>query len=326
MELAGRSFDTPLILAPMAGVSDRVFRALCVQHGASYAPSEMTSARADLRGSRQTQRRHAACSGTALHVVQIAGAVPDDMAAAAREAVAAGAEDIDINMGCPAKRVCHQLAGSALLRDEVLVGRILQAVVEAVSVPVTLKTRTGWSRAARNALAVARIAEDAGIAAITLHGRTRECAYQGEAEYDTIAAVKAAARIPVIANGDITSAEKARAVLRHTKADGLMIGRAAQGNPWLFARIRHYLASGELPPAPNARDVLHTLREHVAGLHSFYGEMAGVRIARKHAGWYSRQLPQGEWLRQIFNTLESAEAQLAFLHRQLEQERQRDAA
>ena len=326
LQLADRVFPTPLVLAPMAGVSDSVFRGLCLAHGASYAPSEMTSARPELRATVQTQRRLVACAGDGLHIVQIAGADPQQMAQAAREAVDMGAEVIDINMGCPAKRVCNQLAGSALLRDERLVDSILRAVVAAVRVPVTLKTRTGWSRAARNAVTVARIAEDAGIQLLTLHGRTRECAYAGEAEYDTIAEVKAALRIPVIANGDITTPAKARAVLAHTGADGLMIGRAAQGDPWIFGRIRQFLETGRESPMPDAPAVLATLREHVLGLHRLHGEVPGARMARKHVGWYARHLPQGPLLRQRFNTLERAEAQIALLDRTLEQELQREAA
>ena len=329
MQLADRVYSTPLVLAPMAGVSDSVFRGLCLARGASYAPSEMTSARPDLRTSAQTRRRLQASDREALHIVQIAGADPQEMAAAAREAVAQGAQVIDINMGCPAKRVCHRQAGSALLRDERLVAEILRAVVVAVEVPVTLKTRTGWSRARRNATTIARIAEDAGITLLTLHGRTRECAYQGEAEYDTIAEVKATVGIPVIANGDITSPAKARAVLAHTAADGLMIGRAAQGDPWIFQRIRHFLDTGRELPPPSPIEVLATLREHVAGLHRLHGAVPGARMARKHAGWYARHLPEGTRLRQRFNVLEQPESQLDLLDQWLEQpvpEVQRDAA
>ena len=310
------SVDTPLVLAPMAGVSDRVYRQLCLQHGASWAPSEMTSADLELRQTEQTRRRLDLRGEHTPQIVQIAGADPQEMADAAQAAVALGAACIDINMGCPAKRVCHRLAGSALLRDEALVGQILAAVVQAVAVPVTLKTRTGWSPETRNAVRIARIAEDAGIAWLSLHGRTRACAYQGEAEYDTIAAVKAAVGIPVIANGDITTPAKAHAVLAHTGADGVMIGRAAQGDPWIFKRIRHYLDTGETLPPPEAAEVLATMRAHVAALHDFYGTGAGLRIARKHVGWYARQLPQGPALRAIFNAIEEAEAQLAFLDRQ----------
>ena len=236
------------------------------------------------------------------------------LAEAARAHVANGAEIIDINMGCPAKRVCNRLAGSALLKDEALVAQILEAVVKAVTVPVTLKTRTGWDRNHRNAVRIARMAEDLGIQALTLHGRTRECAYQGEAEYDTIAEVKASVGIPVIANGDITTADKARFVLDYTQADGLMIGRAAQGNPWLFARLKTYLSTGVLPLPPSRAEVLAVQSRHIAGLHAHYGEALGLRIARKHVGWYfTRWMSNGPALRAVFNTLETAQAQLDYI-------------
>ena len=314
MRLGPWLFDTPLILAPMAGVSDRVFRTLCRAEGADYAPSEMTSSDPVLRNTRQTRQRRLAEINAHPFIVQIAGADPQEMADAAREAVDEGAEVIDINMGCPAKRVCNRLAGSALLKDEDLVARILESVVGAVAVPVTLKTRTGWDPENRNAVRVARLAETIGISALTLHGRTRACAYQGAAEYDTIAAVKSAVTIPVIANGDITSPRKAREVLRKTRADGLMIGRAAQGDPWIFARIRAYLANGiELPP-PTPDALRNMLLRHVTGLHDLYGEIAGPRIARKHTGWYfARWDAEAVQRRAEFNRLESAAAQLRYL-------------
>lgn len=314
MQLGTYTFENPVILAPMAGVSDRVFRAICRTHGADYAPSEMTAAALALRDSIQTRRRLDLSDERSPRIVQIAGAVPAEMALAAQAAVENGAEIIDINMGCPAKRVCNRLAGSALLKDESLVAQILAAVVGAVSVPVTLKTRTGWDPAHRNAVRVAQLAESLGIKALTLHGRTRACAYQGEAEYDTIAAVKAAVSIPVIANGDITSAAKARSVLRHTGADGLMIGRAAQGNPWIFAAIKQFIAHGTVPASPSPMEVRGTLRDHISGLHAFYGEALGVRIARKHAGWYfTRWMTYGATLRAQFNALEKATQQLVFI-------------
>ncbi len=317
MQLGPYTFEMPVILAPMAGVSDRVLRALCRARGATYAPSEMTAANPLLRATTQTQRRLDLSADQSPRIAQIAGADPQQMAAAARACVAAGAEIIDINMGCPAKRVCHRLAGSALLKDEPLVAEILSAVVNAVAVPVTLKTRTGWDSTHRNAVKIAQLAENLGIQALTLHGRTRACAYQGEAEYDTIAAVKAAVRIPVIANGDITSPEKAREVLTHTQADGLMIGRAAQGDPWIFARIAAFIADGTRLAGPTEAELRATLREHVAGLHQLYGEPAGVRIARKHAGWYfTRWFANGAALRALFNALDQATAQLAFIDRQ----------
>jgi tRNA-dihydrouridine synthase B len=298
----------------MAGVSDRVLRGLCRARGADYAPSEMISAVPALRDTAQTRRRLDLSADPALRIVQIAGADPDEMAQAARSAVDAGAEVVDINMGCPAKRVCHRQAGSALLRDEPLVARILAVVVNAVEVPVTLKFRTGWSPAERNAVRVARLAEATGIAALTLHGRTRACAYQGDAEYDTIAAVKAAVSIPVIANGDITSPAKARAVLAHTSADGLMIGRAAQGDPWIFARIRAAISSGVEMLPPTFAMIQATLLEHLEGLHALYGEAQGVRIARKHAGAYLlRWFPRGAALRATFNALDSVRAQMDFV-------------
>ncbi len=314
MQLGPYTFDKPLILAPMAGVSDRVLRALCRARGADYAPSEMTAANPLLRATAQTQRRLDLSADSTPRISQIAGADPQEMATAARACVAAGAEIIDINMGCPAKRVCNRLAGSALLKNEPLVAQILTAVVTAVAVPVTLKFRTGWDAAHRNAVHIAQLAENLGIQALTLHGRTRACAYQGEAEYDTIAAVKAAVRIPVIANGDITSPEKACAVLAHTRADGLMIGRAAQGDPWIFARIKAFLADGTLLAAPTDLDIRATLREHIEGIHVLYGEPLGLRIARKHAGGYfTRWYPTGAALRARFNALERAPAQLAFI-------------
>lgn len=296
----------------MAGVSDRVFRALCRAQGADYAPSEMTLADPILRSTPQTQRRLDLSNDATPRIVQIAGADPAMMASAAREAVSHGAEIVDINMGCPAKRVCNRLAGSALLKDEALVAAILAAVVGAVPVPVTLKTRTGWDSAHRNAVRVARIAEDLGIQALTLHGRTRACGYQGGAEYDTIAAVKAAVRIPVIANGDITSAAHARWVLDYTGADGLMIGRAAQGDPWIFRRIKTTLA-GAAPLPPSRAEIFATVRAHLSGLHAWYGEALGVRIARKHFAWYfSRWILNGA-SRAVFNTLVSATAQLDYI-------------
>ena len=321
MQLGPYTFARPLVLAPMAGVSDRVFRALCRAHGADYAPSEMTSSDPLLRATRQTQKRLQIAGETGPRIVQIAGTVPDEMAAAARACVASGAEIIDINMGCPAKRVCNRLAGSALLKDETLVRDILLAVVRAVPVPVTVKTRTGWSRAQRNAVHVARLAEDCGVSALTLHGRTRECAYQGAAEYDTIAAVKSAVRIPVIANGDITSPEKAQQVLAHTGADGLMIGRAAQGDPWLFARIRAWLDEGRLLATPTPTEALETLRDQVSALHDFYGEELGLRIARKHAGWYQRWFPRGVAFRAMFNVLDTAQAQINYINHELGEHR-----
>ncbi|MBI2803234.1 MAG: tRNA dihydrouridine synthase DusB [Gammaproteobacteria bacterium] len=313
MRLGPYSFATPIILAPMAGVSDRAFRALCRAHGADYAPSEMTAADPALRATPQTQRRLDLRGELAPRIVQIAGADSEALANAARASVDEGAEIVDINMGCPAKRVCNRLAGSALLKDESLVARILSTVTRAVAVPVTLKTRTGWDLAHRNAVTIARMAENCGIQALTLHGRTRACGYQGQAEYATIAAVKAAVTIPVIANGDITTPEQARSVLALTGADGLMIGRAAQGDPWLFARIKAYLADGIHLLPPTRAQLLTTVRQHLAQIHDLYGTGLGVRIARKHAHWYlTRWRVGGAAARARFNGLDSANAQIKF--------------
>ncbi len=279
-----------LILAPMAGVTDRPFRRICRAMGAGLAVSEMVTSNSLLYGSAKTRRR-ADHEGEAPPVsVQIAGADPALMAEAARYNVDQGAQIVDINMGCPAKKVCNVMAGSALLREEALVGRILAAVVAAVDVPVTLKIRTGWDKSHRNALQIARIAETAGIQALAIHGRTRACMYGGEAEYDTIAAVKAAVRIPVIANGDIDSPEKVQAVLGATGADGIMIGRAALGRPWIFREVGHYLKTKETLPPPAVAEIRRVLLAHLDELYRFYGERAGVAIARKHIGWYTRGL------------------------------------
>jgi len=310
--LIGRhKIDPPLILAPMAGVTDKPFRLLCKRLGAGYAVSEMTSS--DPRLMRTTKSLHRLDhAGEPSPVgVQIAGADPEALAAAARHAAANGADIVDINMGCPAKKVCNAWAGSSLLRDEALVGRILESVVRAVDVPVTLKIRTGFDRANVNGVRVARIAECAGVQALAVHGRTRDMLYTGEAEYETIAAIKQAVRIPVIANGDVTSPQKARAVLDATGADALMIGRAAQGKPWIFGEIARFLATGELSPPPPAGFVRDTLLEHVRALHAFYGVEKGVRIARKHLAWYAKDRPENDAFRAVVNRAETAAEQLA---------------
>jgi tRNA-dihydrouridine synthase B len=312
MRIGPHSIDPPLILAPMAGVTDKPFRLLCKRLGAGYAVSEMTSADPRLWKTRKSQRRMDHSGEPAPVGVQIAGADPRVLADAARHNVDCGAQIIDINMGCPAKKVCNAWAGSALLQDEALVERILRAVVSAVSVPVTLKIRTGWSRAQKNALQIARIAEDAGIQALAVHGRTRDMLYNGEAEYETIAAVKAAVRIPVIANGDVDSAAKARAVLDATGADALMIGRAAQGKPWIFREIGRYLAGGTPAAQPPLAEIREILLSHVRALHEFYGEQAGVRIARKHLGWYAKDRAENAAFRDVVNRAESAQQQLRF--------------
>jgi len=280
-----------VVVAPMAGVTDRPFRQLCRAMGAGLAVSEMVTSNSLLYGSAKTRRRADHAGEPAPVSVQIAGADPGLMAEAARYNVDAGAQIIDINMGCPAKKVCNVMAGSALLQDEALVGRILAAVVGAVHVPVTLKIRTGWDKSHRNALAIARIAETVGIQALAIHGRTRACMFGGQAEYETIAAVKAAVRIPVIANGDVDRPAKAQAVLDVTRADGLMIGRAALGNPWIFREIVHHLATGELLSPPSVVEIRAVLLAHLDALYAFYGERTGVSIARKHIGWYTKGLP-----------------------------------
>jgi tRNA-dihydrouridine synthase B len=310
MRIGPHVIDPPLILAPMAGVTDKPFRALCKRLGAGYAVSEMTTADPRLWRTRKSRQRLDHEGEPAPIGVQIAGAEPAALAAAAMHAVEHGAQIVDINMGCPAKKVCSAWAGSALLQDEALVGRILATVVAAVDVPVTLKIRTGWNRANRNALRIARLAEDCGIQALAVHGRTRDMLYTGEAEYETIAAIKRAVRIPVVANGDVTSAVKARDVLAQTGADALMIGRAAQGRPWIFREIAHFLATGKELPAPTPHEVAEVLLTHVRALHAFYGEPAGVRIARKHLGWYAKERPENAAFRDVVNRAETAVEQL----------------
>ncbi len=309
MQIGPHAIDPPIVLAPMAGVTDKPFRQLCKRLGAGLAVSEMTTADPRLWATRKSRQRMDHVGEPAPISVQIAGYDPGMLAEAARYNVDHGAQIIDINMGCPAKKVCNVWSGSALLQDEALVARIVSAVVRAVDVPVTLKIRTGWDRDHRNGVSIARIAEKAGIAALAVHGRTRADLYQGEAEYDTIAAIKAATRIPVFANGDIDSPHKARAVLQATRADALMIGRAAQGRPWIFAEIAHFLASGELlaPPAP--RQVRDLLLGHLDALYAFYGEAQGVRIARKHLGWYAKDRPENAAFRAVAQRAESAAEQ-----------------
>ena len=300
-----------LILAPMAGVTDRPFRQLCRRLGAGLVVSEMVTSDVRLWNSRKSSLRLLHAGDPEPRSVQIAGGDPQMMADAARKNVELGAQIIDINMGCPAKKVCNKAAGSALLRDEPLVREILDAVVGAVDVPVTLKIRTGWDHANKNGITVAKIAEDAGISALSVHGRTRADLYTGEAEYETIATIKQAISIPVFANGDIDSPEKAKAVLDATGADALLIGRAAQGRPWIFREIEHYLRTGETLPAPSLLEVERILLEHLAALHAFYGELMGVRIARKHVGWYLATLPGAREFRAQFNRLDSTDAQCA---------------
>jgi tRNA-dihydrouridine synthase B len=313
MRIGPYDISPSLVVAPMAGVTDRPFRSLCRRLGAGLAVSEMVSADPRLRDTAKSRQRtdHAGEAGPIS--AQIAGADPHWLADAARHNVALGAQLIDINMGCPAKKVCNVAAGSALLRDELLVGRILDAVVQAVPVPVTLKIRTGWDRDTRNAVQVARIAERSGIQALTVHGRTRADAFEGAAEYDTIAEVKAAVRIPVIANGDIVDPEGARAVLRATGADALMIGRGAFGRPWLFREIAAFLATGERRAPPDAREWSAIVTGHLDDMHAFYGEHGGVRFARKHIAWYVHGMPGGEVLREQVNQASTIAGQRAAL-------------
>lgn len=295
----------------MAGVTDRPFRQLCKQLGAGYAVSEMAASNPRLWKSEKTSRRTNHDGEMEPKAVQIAGADPAILAQCAQFNVDRGAQIIDINMGCPVKKVCHSWCGSALLQNEKLVGEILDAVVRAVDVPVTLKFRTGWDRANKNALAIARMAQASGIAMLTLHGRTRADGYSGAAEYETIAAVKTAVSIPVVANGDITTPEKAKLVLAATNADAIMIGRAAQGRPWIFREIDHFLRTGEYLAAPLVSEVAALMAEHLLAHYAFYGDYLGVRTARKHIGWYVRDLIGGEEFRQRMNLLENCEEQLA---------------
>jgi tRNA-dihydrouridine synthase B len=311
MKIGPYTLRNNLVVAPMAGVTDRPFRQLCKLMGAGMAVSEMVSSNSLLWGSEKTRRRADHTGEVEPKSVQIAGADPAMMAEAARYNVDQGAQIIDINMGCPAKKVCNVMAGSALLQNEPLVTRILEAVVAAVNVPVTLKIRTGWDKSHRNAITVARIAEAAGIQALAIHGRTRACGYTGHAEYETIAAVKAAIGIPVIANGDITSPEKAAEVLRLTGADGVMIGRAAQGRPWIFREIEYFLLTGEHLPPPEVGEIRRVLLAHLADLHEFYGPQTGVKVARKHISWYTKGLVGSAAFRRDMNLLPDAEAQYA---------------
>ncbi|KQV35422.1 tRNA-dihydrouridine synthase B [Massilia sp. Root335] len=295
----------------MAGVTDRPFRQLCKKLGAGYAVSEMAASNPRLWASEKSSRRTDHAGEMEPKAVQIAGADPHDLAECARFNVERGAQIIDINMGCPVKKVCNNWCGSALLQHEDLVQRILDAVVNAVDVPVTLKFRTGWDRENKNALTIARMAEQAGIAMLTLHGRTRADGYKGDAEYDTIAAVKAAVGIPVVANGDITTPDKAKFVLDYTGADAVMIGRAAQGRPWICREIDYFLRTGDYLPAPLVDEVRELMNEHLPAHYAFYGEYLGVRTARKHIGWYVEDLPGGEEFRQRMNRMESTAEQLA---------------
>ncbi|HKJ08857.1 MAG TPA: tRNA dihydrouridine synthase DusB [Gammaproteobacteria bacterium] len=310
MQIGPYRLDNRLVLAPMAGVTDRPFRQLCRRLGAGMAVSEMVSSNARLWNSAKTRRRIDHDGEPLPRSVQIAGADPAQMAEAARFNVAHGAQIIDINMGCPAKKVCNVMAGSALLRDESLVARILDAVVAAVEVPVTLKIRTGWDDGHRNGVAIARIAQQAGVQALAVHGRSRAGGFKTEVEYDTMRAIRNAVSIPVIANGDIDTPERAAHVLSYTGADGLMIGRAAQGRPWIFREIAHFLATGEHLPEPAVEEVRDVMLGHLRHLYEFYGEYTGVRVARKHVSWYVKDKVDDEAFRRHFNTVENASEQL----------------
>jgi tRNA-dihydrouridine synthase B len=303
-----------IILAPMAGVTDRPFRMLCKKFGAGMAVSEMVTSNSLLYGSEKTLRRANHEGEVAPISVQIAGADPDMMAKAAQYNMNRGAQIIDINMGCPAKKICNVMAGSALLKEEKLVKKILESVVSAVDIPVTLKIRTGWDKDNRNAVTIAKIAEDAGIQALTMHGRTRACLYMGDAEYDTIAAVKEKIKMPLIANGDITTPEKAQFVLKYTGADAVMIGRAAQGRPWIFREIDHYLKTGTYLTRPTNEEIHETTIEHVKDLYEFYGENKGLRIARKHISWYTKGLKNSAYFRAAMNKIEDNNEQIDYIH------------
>ena len=313
MRIGPYQLKSNVIVAPMAGVTDRPFRQLCRRLGAGLAVSEMVTSDARLWKTQKSRTRLDHHGEPEPRSVQIAGADPRMMAEAARLNVQQGAQIIDINMGCPAKKVCNRAAGSALLKDEPLVASILEAVVGAVDVPVTLKIRTGWDPLHRNANVIAHLAESIGIQALAIHGRTRACGYKGAVEYDTIRAVKESVKIPVIANGDINSPNRAKEVLAYTGADAIMIGRAAQGNPWIFREIGHYLKTGTLPPRPSIEERRDIMLDHVQNLHAFYGEYRGVRIARKHIGWYLQEHTQGEHWRRLINKVECTGEQLRLI-------------
>ena len=319
MQIGPYKLDNNLMLAPMAGVTDRPFRQMCKRLGAGLVVSEMLSSNPKVWKTEKSKHRMDHSGESGLRSVQIAGAEPQLMAEAAKFNVENGAQIIDINMGCPAKKVNKKLAGSALLQYPDLVEDIVRAVVEAVSVPVTLKIRTGWDPDHRNGVAIAKIAEANGIQSLAVHGRTRACMYKGEAEYDTIRAIKAEISIPVVANGDITTVKKAKQVLDYTEADALMIGRGAQGNPWIFREILHYLQTGKTLPSPDLEEVRAVMLEHVANVHQFYGAFMGARIARKHVGWYLAEHDKEKHFRSKFNAIDDADMQLDALNRYFDQ-------
>lgn len=315
IKIGSHTLEGRAILAPMAGVTDLPFRNICRKLGASLATSEMITSDTNLWGSKKSRQRLAHGNEASPRSIQLAGSIPEIMANAARQNVRQGAEIIDINMGCPAKKVLKRAAGSALLQDEGLVALILKAVVKAVDVPVTLKIRTGWSQENRNALNIALIAEDAGIKALAIHGRTRACRFLGNAEYDTIASVVEALSIPVFANGDISTPKDAKQVLDYTGAAAVMIGRAAQGNPWIFKQINEYLDKGVSPKEPSNTEVVNVISSHIKAIHKHYGEYLGIRIARKHVGWYVNALSDGKEFRRQFFQLEDPEEQIKSLYK-----------
>lgn len=323
MQIGCYQLTAPVALAPMAGITDKPFRQLCREFGAGWAVSEMITSDPSLQYTRKTLQRADYKGESGIKVVQIAGSEPQQLAEAARYNVARGADVIDINMGCPAKKVCNVLSGSALLQNESLVEAILQAVVNAVDVPVTLKTRLGWDDEHRNILTIAHLAQEAGIAALAVHGRTRTQMYRGEASYDLIAQVRQQINLPLWVNGDITSPQKALKVWQQTEADGVMVGRAAQGQPWLFRDLVHYHQYGCLPPSLTVAQHAQVIIGHIVAMHQFYGDITGVRIARKHIGWYVAALPQGEHFRKQVNSVNDAKIQLQlindFLDRQVAQ-------
>lgn len=310
IQIGPYQLDNNMLLAPMAGVTDRPFRQLCRRFGAGLVVSEMLSSNPRVWHTDKSKLRMNREGETGIQMVQIAGCDPDLMAQAAQFNVQNGAQIIDINMGCPAKKVNKKAAGSALLQHPELVTKILDSVVKSVDVPVTLKIRTGWNQANRNALEIAKIAEQAGIKMLSVHGRTRECLFKNTVEYDTIAQVKQAVSIPVIANGDINSPQKAEYVLKHTQADGIMIGRGAQGQPWIFSQIHHYLSTGNELPSPELSEIAAIMQRHVAAIHEFYGDFMGVQIARKHVNWYAAKFDSDKQFRRRFNTIENPNDQL----------------
>ena len=314
LTIGNYTFDSPVVLAPMAGITDSVYREICRQQGASYTLAEMVASKKSLRHSKKSSTRHANPNDPEPRAIQLIGTQPDELADAAQWQVSQGAQIIDLNLGCPAKKVCSVAAGSALMAEPERVSAIFEAVVAAVGVPVTVKIRTGTDGQHKNAVQIAQLAQEKGLQAVTVHGRTRVDKFSGQAEYDTIKAVKHAVDIPVIANGDICTPEQAQFVLKYTSADGIMIGRASQGYPWIFREINHYLKTGKHLAPVRINEFYQTILQHISGLHQLYGETLGVRIARKHIAWYGQHLPFGDALRKQFNPLLSPQAQLDLIH------------